>query len=201
MNTAHRGRKLRNAVIPVPPPTPFTIATPSPLPAGTEQIQYSQQLESTATHTPVAWSLWSGSQPPGVNITSSGLLQGTPSTAGTYIFEIQAVDQQPYTTRKEFSITVAPAPATKNVYMLDPPTEGTGWGYQLGDILYGPGGTPVSDPLHGEVGGVGPNGELTAWNPSGTPVVAYYADSMPGDPVYLTGGSGSGAVVALGVEQ
>ncbi len=59
-----------------------TITTGSPLPAGTSGTPYSQQLAATGgtvvTPGVYTWSLTSGSLPPGISLSSGGLLSGTP---------------------------------------------------------------------------------------------------------------------------
>jgi large repetitive protein len=69
------------------------------VPGGTIGQPYSQQLsaESIASLSPrsaspasATWSIDSGSLPPGVNFSSSGLLSGTPTSEGSYTFVVRA---------------------------------------------------------------------------------------------------------------
>jgi large repetitive protein len=69
------------------------------VPGGTIGQPYSQQLsaESIASLNPrsaspasATWTIDSGSLPPGVNFSSSGLLSGTPTSEGSYTFVVRA---------------------------------------------------------------------------------------------------------------
>jgi Bacterial Ig-like domain (group 3)/Putative Ig domain len=70
---------------------PLTITT-SALPSGTPNSPYSASLAASAGTSPYRWSLLSGSLPAGLNITASGVISGTPTTAGTYAFTVQVAD-------------------------------------------------------------------------------------------------------------
>jgi hypothetical protein len=51
----------------------------------------SQQISATGGTGPYAFS-WSGSLPPGLSLSSTGLISGSPTTAGSYQFTITATD-------------------------------------------------------------------------------------------------------------
>ena len=85
-------------------PTPLTITTVSPLASGNQGVFYSQTLEATGGTTPYTWSVGPG-RPPGLNLSSSGVLSGTPTTVGTYIFTVQVSGGG--TDNKVFSLTIA----------------------------------------------------------------------------------------------
>ncbi|MDR3280073.1 MAG: Ig domain-containing protein [Synergistaceae bacterium] len=77
----------------------------SSLPGGTAGAAYSQALSATGT-TPITWSLDSGSLPNGLSINgTTGVISGTPTTAGTFNFTIKATNSAGSDT-KAFSITV-----------------------------------------------------------------------------------------------
>ena len=102
----------------VDPPT-LTV-TPPALPAGWAYSQYSVSLSTTGGVAPHTYSLVSGSLPPGVGLSSAGLLSGTPDTEGTYNFTVRSTDSAdgtgfhvdvPYTIIVgPPRITIAPAP-------------------------------------------------------------------------------------------
>ncbi len=75
-----RGYDIRIGLVPV-------FLTASPLPNGTNGAAYSQQI--SATGEPL-FSLVSGSVPGGLTFATNGLLSGTPNTAGSFNFTIQA---------------------------------------------------------------------------------------------------------------
>lgn len=88
---------------------PVIAASPAP-PAGQTGVAYAWTPGRSGS-TPMAWGVSVGSLPPGLTINSStGALSGTPTTAGTYAFTLQATNSAGSGTRS-FSITVALAPA------------------------------------------------------------------------------------------
>jgi uncharacterized protein (TIGR03437 family) len=126
-----------------------TITTTSPLPTGPVGVPYSQQLAATGgVPGPNGYTfLVSGTLPPGINITSSGLLSGTPTQAGTFNqFNIGVEDSLSAQTSSPFSVTfvsgvpqiqVSPQSLTFNADFdgNPPPTQAIG-------IVPGAGATP-----------------------------------------------------------
>jgi len=93
-------------------PPPLNITTTS-LPAATVGTAYSQTLSATGGTTPYTWSRSSGILPPGLTLSSGGVLSGTPTTAGTYSFTIEVTDGASATDTQLLSLTVS-APATQS---------------------------------------------------------------------------------------
>jgi hypothetical protein len=62
--------------------------SPATLPDGTANTAYSQQLTATGLENP-QYSLISGNFPPGLTLSASGRISGTPTVAGTYTFTVQ----------------------------------------------------------------------------------------------------------------
>jgi hypothetical protein len=90
------------------PPLAITNAT---LPNGTTGVLYSATLTATGGIPPYTWSLVSGALPPSLSLTpSSGLISGTPTTAGSYTFTVQARDTAGNLASQSNAISVA-APA------------------------------------------------------------------------------------------
>jgi hypothetical protein len=69
---------------------PLAVTTTT-LPAGTVGASYAQTLQATGGEAPYAWSVVAGSLPPGLAL-NGATIGGTPSTAGTYAFTVQASD-------------------------------------------------------------------------------------------------------------
>jgi hypothetical protein len=68
----------------------FVVTTTS-LPNGSTGTAYSQTLTSTGgCSSGVAWTQTAGSLPPGLSLSSGGVIAGTPTTVGTYSFSVQA---------------------------------------------------------------------------------------------------------------
>jgi len=70
----------------------ITITTASVLPAGAPGQPYSRQILTSGGQPPVSFSLVAGDLPPGLSLSASGLIAGTPAAAGTYNFTISAAD-------------------------------------------------------------------------------------------------------------
>lgn len=85
----------------------ITPATPPSAKVGTA---YSFGLSAVNGSTPVAWRVVSGTLPPGINLNgASGVLSGTPTTAGIYSFQVQAKDASTATAQAMLTIAVSPA--------------------------------------------------------------------------------------------
>jgi uncharacterized protein (TIGR03437 family) len=74
-------------------PSPLSMTAPS-LPNGTVQVPYSGTVNGSASggNPPFQWSLRNGSLPPGIALSPTGILSGTPTLPGTFAFAIQATD-------------------------------------------------------------------------------------------------------------
>jgi len=91
----------------------FQVITPSPLPAGKVGNAYgSVQLEATGATQflpPKSPYLWNTNVPgltPGLTLSATGILSGTPTTVGTNQFTVQVTDAGQRTTSKLFQIGV-----------------------------------------------------------------------------------------------
>ena len=88
---------------------PMTITTPSPLPTGTINSTYSQQLNVTGGTAPYTFAIATpATAPPGMTITSSGILSNVPKSAGTFTFTVQATDTNGFQASKVFQLSIAP---------------------------------------------------------------------------------------------
>ncbi len=67
-----------------------TFAAP---PAGRVGVAYTDTLTAAGGTTPYTWSVNAGSLPPGITLSTAGVLAGTPSTAGSYPFTVNVIDQ------------------------------------------------------------------------------------------------------------
>jgi hypothetical protein len=82
-----------------------SIATAA-LPAATEGITYNQILSATGGTAPYSWTLISGGLPPGLFLSSSGQISGTPTATGTFNFTVQVTDANSATSTRSFSLLV-----------------------------------------------------------------------------------------------
>lgn len=108
-NSAHQTLSLS---IVNPPPPPLVITSVS-LPGGTFDAFYSAQLSATGGQPPYSWSLALGSAnlPPGLVLSSTGLISGIPTTNIVSTFRVQVNDSSFASINQILSITVSSKPA------------------------------------------------------------------------------------------
>ncbi|HUO29752.1 MAG TPA: putative Ig domain-containing protein [Bryobacteraceae bacterium] len=82
----------------------LTITTTA-LPGGKTGAAYSQTLAATGGVPPYAFSVSTGTLPPGISL-SSAILAGTPTTPGSYTFTIAVTDSASATAAQQLTITV-----------------------------------------------------------------------------------------------
>ena len=87
-------------------PTAPTITTPSPLPAGWLGTDYNMALAATGGTMPYTWSIFSGSLPSGLNLSSDGVISGTPDTATNALFTVQVTGDDGLSSTKDFSLAI-----------------------------------------------------------------------------------------------
>jgi len=88
--------------------TVLTVTTAS-LPAATGGHSYTATLAATGGVTPYSWSVPPGTLPPGLSLSSAGVISGIPDVAGTYTFTVKVTDAEnpAMTAAKTLSITVS----------------------------------------------------------------------------------------------
>jgi hypothetical protein len=86
-----------------------TITTASPLPNGSPGIAYSVTLAATGGAAPYTWAVASGNLPPGLSLSTSGAITGTPTSGGTYSFVIRATDSSTAYSLQAYTITIGAA--------------------------------------------------------------------------------------------
>jgi hypothetical protein len=135
-------------------------------PAGALGIPYSTAFTATGGTTPYTFSQTSGSLPPGLALSTSGVLSGTPTAVGVSVFTVQVEDSVGTRVSASFSITITNPPPT--LTLTGPPAGTVGVVYS-GSIGVGGGSSPYTCVITGTL----PAG-LTSNNCaiSGTPTVA-----------------------------
>ena len=137
-STSDKVKKTFSLTINPALPAPLSIATQSPLPAGTVGGPYSQALSATGGTPPYSWSV-SGSLPAGLTLSSGGTISGTPTAAGSSDFTVRVTDSLAQTATKPFSLIINP-PALA-ITTASPLTSGT-VGAAYSQNLSATGGTP-----------------------------------------------------------
>ena len=152
-------------------PAPLEVTTTS-LPGATLGSAYSATLAATGGTPPYSWSVTSGSLPPGLSLSSSGTISGTPAEAGTYSLTIQAADSSSprQTATAQLSITVGGCTTSIT-------------GSHTGQIVVGKGQFVCIGPNASQ------NGAITVNSGGGLSVVSST----------LTGGISAGGAVSLGL--
>jgi hypothetical protein len=89
---------------PCPPPT-ITLS-PSSLPDGQLGIPYSQTITASGGTAPYGFLVIAGVLPTGLNLSSAGALNGTPSEVGNFSFTIRATDSLGFTGSRAYAVNV-----------------------------------------------------------------------------------------------
>ena len=84
----------------------LAVASAQALPAGMVGVFYNQMLSATGGDGGYQWTLAAGSLPPGFNLGASGYVQGTPTIAGAYAFQLRVTDDLGYAATANFTLTI-----------------------------------------------------------------------------------------------
>ena len=134
-NTATKALSIAVAAAPQPP----TITTTS-LPGGTTGTAYSTTLQASSGTTPYTWSLSAGTLPAGLSLAAStGVISGTPTTAGTVSFTVKVTDAANNTATKALSIAVTAAVTPVQISTTSVPAGQVGVSYST--MIQATGGT------------------------------------------------------------
>jgi Putative Ig domain len=87
---------------------PALAVSTTTLASGAVAVPYSASLASTGGVNPLTWSVSAGAVPPGVNLSSAGVISGTPTAAGNSSFTVQVTDSAnpPRTASAALTLTV-----------------------------------------------------------------------------------------------
>ena len=96
--------------------------SPAVLPDGLTQNFYNQNLVASGGSGGYNYTVTVGSLPPGLGLSSSGVLSGTPSSAATYSFSVQATDGSGCSGYRAFNLMIATGspPTGKSLYIVTP---------------------------------------------------------------------------------
>ncbi|MFV0461070.1 MAG: putative Ig domain-containing protein, partial [Actinomycetales bacterium] len=108
----------------VPAPPTITL-DPATAPNGTVGTAYSQAFTASGGTGPYTFAVSAGTLPAGLSLSASGVLSGTPTTAGTSNFTIQATDADLYQGVMSYSLVIDPAPVSITTTTLAPGTAAT----------------------------------------------------------------------------
>lgn len=93
-------------------PSDFTITSGSPLPPGEQGMPYTYALAAQGGTPPYAWGVFEGNLPPGLNLTTTGMIQGIPFDNGHFTFMIKVYDdnEPPQVASRQFTLDLGIAP-------------------------------------------------------------------------------------------
>jgi len=104
--------------IAISPPLALTIL-PASVPNGTVGTPYITQNFTTNGGIPPVTLTHSGNVPPGLTfVDATGVLSGTPTTAGTFVFDVTATDSVPTSVTQTYTVVISNAPTIT----VNPPT-------------------------------------------------------------------------------
>lgn len=86
--------------------------TTSSLSDGVPGVPYQQSLSASGGKAPYTWSISTGNLPPGLSLSAAGVISGTPTTTGKFIFTVQASDTQTpkaAVATKQYTVSINPA--------------------------------------------------------------------------------------------
>ncbi len=89
------------------PEVSTTFAAP---PSGEINTAYTDTLTAAGGTAPYTWSVNSGSLPPGMTLSSAGVLAGTPTIAGSYPFTVSVTDQNGGIATTSITLVIAAGP-------------------------------------------------------------------------------------------
>ncbi|MBP2411872.1 hypothetical protein JOF48_000671 [Arthrobacter stackebrandtii] len=118
-----------NYVLSIAPPA-IVLTTPS-LPDATAGVGYTSQLAASGGAAPHTFAVSIGSLPAGLQLSTGGMISGTPTAHGSSTFTVTATDTNGFTGAKEFTLRTVPVPLTILPATLPVPTAGAAYTGQL----------------------------------------------------------------------
>jgi len=100
-------------------PPPLQLTTFSILPAGVVNTPYSTTFTAVQGAGGYSFSVIAGSLPAGLQLSSAGVLSGTPTAVGASQFSVQVVDSAKGIVSRQFTLNILPQPLTLTTGPLD----------------------------------------------------------------------------------
>ncbi len=110
----------------------LTITT-STLPTGTQGVLYNQTIVATGGVGALTYNVQAGTLPAGLTLTTSGVLSGTPTAAGTSSFTVRVIDTATGVATAAYSLLINP-PIVINTSVLPTATQGTAYTQTLSAV-------------------------------------------------------------------
>ena len=87
---------------------PLTLSTPAALAKGTVAATSTTTIAASGGNGTTIFTLTTGTIPPGITLSSGGILSRTPNSAGTYSFTVKVTDSAGRMATGEFTVTIVP---------------------------------------------------------------------------------------------
>ncbi|MBF9221174.1 putative Ig domain-containing protein [Hymenobacter ruricola] len=110
---------------------PAIALSPTTLPAGTVAVVYNQALTASGGTAPYTYAVTAGALPAGLTLSSAGVLSGTPTAGGSFVFTVTATDAStsasggPYNGSLSYTLTIAAPTIAVSPPTLPNGTQGT----------------------------------------------------------------------------
>ncbi|PWU31013.1 IPT/TIG domain/outer membrane autotransporter barrel domain-containing protein [Pseudomonas sp. RW407] len=94
------------ATVSVAVTAPTIIISPATLTNATQNTAYSQTLTASGGTGPYTFSVVTGSPPAGLNVSSAGVVSGTPTATGTFSFTVRTTDNGGFSASQAYTLVV-----------------------------------------------------------------------------------------------
>jgi hypothetical protein len=88
------------------------VPSPAQLPGGTYGAAYTNSITATGDGAPYTFAVPAGGLPAGLTLAHDGALSGTPAATGLFSFTVRVTDNNGFTARRDFSLTINQATLT-----------------------------------------------------------------------------------------
>ena len=125
-----------------PAPVPPTLVNETPPTTGTVGTTYGPYTFTATGDPTITYTVHTGSLPPGLTLSSTGELTGTPTTTGQYQLTVRATNNTGHDDTTTLTIDINPAPDADLSVTLDQPTslaQGDDWSATATVVNNGPG--------------------------------------------------------------
>jgi uncharacterized repeat protein (TIGR01451 family) len=85
---------------------PAIALSPTTLPNGALSTEYNQSITASGGTAPYAFSITSGALPPGLTLSTGGVLSGIPTAGGSYSFTVRATDANQCTGSRTYTLSI-----------------------------------------------------------------------------------------------
>lgn len=110
---------------------PVITISPATIPSGTASVAYNQTFTAAGGASPYTFSVSGGSLPPGLTLSSTGTLSGTPTQKGSFTFSVKATDANGCVASRSYQFAIGCQDIIINPTSLPIGTTGTAYNQTL----------------------------------------------------------------------